>query len=73
MTKAEQQALEWLRERGGDAAIARTKAGGNQIMAQGEVAPFMRSTWNSLANQGLLEFYGGAKHGGKGSGRLRLI
>lgn len=69
MTKSEQKALEWLRERGGDGCFDRNGI----AFAQGETAPVMRSTWNSLAKQGLLEFYGGAKDGGKGYGRLRLI
>jgi hypothetical protein len=68
MTKAEQQALKWLREHGGDGCFDKSGV----AFAQGETAPVMRSTWNSLANQGYVEFYGGVKDGGKSYGRLRL-
>lgn len=54
-TKAAQVALKWLRERGGSAAIAKTKAGGRIYLAAGETGPFMPSTVKQLLGLGLLE------------------
>lgn len=56
MTRAESEALTWLREHGGDGVFAGRDR--QALLAQGETAPFMRSTWNSLCAQGLVEFYG---------------
>lgn len=69
MTEAQKRAYKWLKERGGDGCFDKNGV----AFAQGETAPFERKTWNALRNEGLLEFYGGAKTGGKGYGRLRLI
>lgn len=69
MTKHQQAAYEWLKARGGDGCFDKNGV----AFAQGETAPVERKTWNALAKLGLLEFYGGAKSGGKGYGRLRLI
>lgn len=68
MTKSEQKALAWLRERGGDGCFDKNGI----AFAQGETAPVMRATWNSLASQGHIEFYGGVRDGGKSYGRLRI-
>ena len=64
LTAAHKDALKWMREHGGDAAVARTKAGGRQIMAQGEVAPFSPATFRALVDAGLAEY---------ADGRFRLI
>ena len=48
MTDAQQQALRWLRERNGTGVIARDGV----VVAGGERAPFMRSTWNALKAAG---------------------
>lgn len=69
MNKTQEKALAWLRERGGDGCFDKHGV----AFAQGETAPFTRHTWNALRDLGLLEFYGGAKTGGSGYGRLRLI
>ena len=66
MTKAQEQALKWLREHGGDAVFDRYGV----ALAMGETAPFQRSTWNGLRDLGLVEFYNPA---GKGRGRMRLL
>lgn len=54
-TKAAAEALKWLREHGGSAAVAKTKAGGRIYLAEGENGPFMPSTVNQLERLGLLE------------------
>lgn len=69
MTKSQGAALKWLKERGGDGCFDRHGV----AFAQGETAPFARCTWNGLRDEGLLEFYGGRRDGGRGYGRLRLI
>lgn len=65
MTKSQQQAVEWLKRRGGDGVFDNNGV----LLVAGESAPFTRSTWNALAALGLVEFY---KPTGKGRGRLRL-
>ena len=65
MTPSHKEALEWLRKHGGDAAFDKFGV----ALAMGENAPFMRSTWNALAQAGLVEFYNPF---GKGRGRVRL-
>lgn len=62
-TEAGRAALQWLADHGGDGVFAET---GNQVLlAQGERAPVMRSTWNALHKLGYVEFYG--------RGRARLV
>jgi len=64
MTRATEQALEWLRRRNGDGMFDKNGV----VLAAGESAPFMRSTWNKLQALGKIEFYGGKT----GKGRLRI-
>jgi len=54
-TKAAQAALKWLRDHGGSAAIAKTKAGGRIYLAGGEQGKFMPSTVKQLVSLGLVE------------------
>ncbi|MCJ8158836.1 hypothetical protein [Sphingomonas sp. LaA6.9] len=56
LTSAHKQALKWMSERGGDAAVARVKGGGRIYLAQGEHAPFMPSTARALIDAGLAEY-----------------
>ncbi|WP_342711528.1 hypothetical protein AAFG13_06710 [Bradyrhizobium sp. B124] len=65
LTHAQREALRWLSEHNGDGCFDRNGV----LLAAGELAPFMRSTWNALAAVGLVEFYNPA---GKGRGRVRL-
>lgn len=65
MTKAQEAALAWLRERNGDGCFDRNGV----LLAAGEAAPVTRGTWNALRDLGLVEFY---KPTGKGRGRCRL-
>jgi hypothetical protein len=65
LTKSQQFALRWLREHGGDGVFDRNGV----LLAMGERAPIMRTTWNVLGAAGLVEFYNPA---GKGHGRLRV-
>lgn len=48
-------AVEWLRERGGECAVAKTIAGGRVYLAQGEVGPFQPATIKKLVEAGLVE------------------
>lgn len=48
-------ALRWLAERNGDGSYG---GKGNVLVAAGEVAPFMRATFNAMAKEGLVELYG---------------
>lgn len=56
MTRSESEALKWLSEHGGDGVFAGRDH--QALLAQGETAPFMRSTWNAFARLGRVEFYG---------------
>ena len=66
LTKSQAEALRWLLDRSGDGVFDRDGV----LLAAGELAPFMRSTWNALRDLGLVEFYNPA---GKGRGRCRII
>lgn len=46
-------ALKWLRNRNGDGVFDRNQV----LVAGGDRAPVMRSTWNKLSGAGLVEFY----------------
>lgn len=46
-------ALKWLRSRNGDGVFDRNQV----LIAGGERAPVMRSTWSKLADAGLVELY----------------
>ncbi|KRR21889.1 hypothetical protein [Bradyrhizobium retamae] len=65
LTQSQRDALKWLSEHNGDGVFDRNGV----LLAAGELAPFVRSTWNALAALGLVQFYNPA---GKGRGRLRL-
>lgn len=69
MTPAQTQALKWLREHSGDGCLDKNGV----VLAAGETAPFMRSTWNALRDAGLIEFYFRGVNGGKGRGRIRVV
>lgn len=56
MTPAHKDAFEWLKKHGGDGVFAEKNH--QVLLAQGERAPFMRSTWNALVAAGKCEFYG---------------
>ncbi|TAK50257.1 MAG: hypothetical protein EPO23_03360 [Xanthobacteraceae bacterium] len=60
------QALDWLRRHGADGMFDKNGV----LLASGDLAPFMRSTWNALRDLGLVEFYNPTP--GKGRGRVRL-
>lgn len=53
LTQSQRQALEWLEKHGSDGCFDRNGI----VLAAGENAPFMRSTWNALAGAGAVEFY----------------
>lgn len=66
MTKSQAEALRWLRQHTGDGVFDRNGV----LLAAGESAPFMRSTWNALRDLGLVEFYG---RDVKRRSRLRIV
>jgi hypothetical protein len=53
LTKSQKSALLWFRNRGGDGMFNYN----GTLVAAGQLAPVMRSTWNILRDQGLLESY----------------
>lgn len=53
LTKAQKSALKWLINRNGDGVFGRDQV----LIAGGCRAPIMRSTWNKLAEAGMVEFY----------------
>jgi hypothetical protein len=55
LTAAQKSALLWLRNRNGDGMFDRPHGG--VVLASGDYAPVMRSTWNALSTIGLVEFY----------------
>ena len=65
LTNAQRDALKWLAEHNGDGVFDRYGV----LLAAGELAPVMRSTWNALRVFGLVEFYNPAS---KGYGRVKL-
>jgi DNA-binding MarR family transcriptional regulator len=62
LTEAQRAALRWLREHNGDGVFDVNHV----LLAAGENAPVMRSTWNKLSEAGFVEFYQDRK-------RLRLV
>lgn len=69
MKAAASAALKWMRDHGGDAAVARCREGGRIYLAQGEHGPFMPSTARQLIDAGLAEY---VDQGGRKSARFRL-
>lgn len=69
LTKASKDALRWMQERGGDAAVARVNGGGRYILAAGETGPFQFSTCRKLIDAGLAEY---VDMNGKKAVRFRL-
>lgn len=65
MTDSQKKALKWLRDRGGSGTFDKHGV----LIASGEGAPFMRSTWNGLQKIGLLAF---SNPTGKSYGRASL-
>lgn len=66
LTPNQAAALKWLREHTGDGCFDRNGV----LLAAGETAPFMRSTWNALRDAGKVEIY---KPAAKGRGRCRVL
>lgn len=67
--KSVQSALKWMREHGGDCAVARVKGGGRIYLAQGEHGPFLPSVARKMIDLGLAEY---VDMNGKKSVRFRL-
>lgn len=53
LTEAQRAALRWLREHNGDGLFDKCGV----LVAAGERAPVMRSTWNLLRDARFVEFY----------------
>lgn len=62
ITEAQRTALRWLKQHNGDGLFSRDGV----LLAAGERAPVMRSTWNALERAGFVEFYAERK-------RLRAV
>lgn len=56
MTDAQKKALEWLTERGGSAAFAKTKLGGHYWLARGEICPCTYMTIKALVDAGKAKY-----------------
>ncbi len=69
-TVAMERAERWLRDRGGDCAVARVNGGGRIYLAQGEHAPFLPSTARALIDAGRAEY---VDLNGRKAVRFRLI
>lgn len=65
LTASQREALEWFAKHNGDGCFDKNGV----LLAAGESAPFMRSTWNALRDAGHVEFYAA----GGGRPRLRLL
>jgi hypothetical protein len=65
ITKAQQAALEWLKEHNGTGVFDKTGV----LLAAGERAPFMRSTWNALRDAGLIDMW---RIGNRGPARVAV-
>jgi hypothetical protein len=66
VTKAQRRALEWLAKRNGDGIFDVHGV----LVAAGERAPFMRSTWNKLRDAGLVEIY---RVHSRGASRCKVV
>lgn len=66
MTEAQQKALQWLVDRGGDGIFN----DGGVLSVAGEIAPYLPGAWNALCDLGKVEFYNPT---GEGRGRCRVI
>ncbi len=64
------EVVRWLRERGGDAAFARTRSGGRSFLAQGDVAPFTIGIFSALVKAGRAEY---SRDGQGRITRIRLV
>lgn len=53
MTRAQKLATRWLSEHNADGGFDRHGV----LIAGGEKAPFMRSTWNAICEAGMAELY----------------
>lgn len=57
LTEAQRAALRWLKSHNGDGVFDT----GGVLLAAGENAPVMRSTWNKLRDAGFVEIYEGGR------------
>ena len=55
MTESQERALKWFKEHGGDGV--RQGHGRQQVLAGGEVGPFIWKTWKALIDAGFIEAY----------------
>jgi len=53
LTEAQRAALKWLREHNGTGIFDKNGV----LLAAGELAPFMRSTWSALRDAGLVDIF----------------
>jgi len=65
LTKSQEAALKWLREHNGTGVFDKNGV----LLAAGELAPFMRSTWNKLRDAGLIDMW---RIGNRGPARVAV-
>lgn len=65
LTKAQEAALKWLREHNGTGVFDKHGV----LLAAGELAPFMRSTWNALRDAGKVDIF---RIGNRGPARVAV-
>jgi hypothetical protein len=65
LTKAQKDALQWLRDHNGTGLFDKNGV----LLASGELAPVRRSTWNALREAGKVEIY---RDGVRGPARVRV-
>ena len=66
LTKSQCAALQWLREHNGTGLFDKHGV----VLAAGESAPFMRSTWNALREAGKVRIY---RDGVRGPSRIDVV
>lgn len=65
LSESAKAAWKWLKDHNGDGGFDKNGV----LLAGGEQAPFMRSTWNTLRDAGAVEFY---RNGQRGRPRVRV-
>jgi hypothetical protein len=65
LTKSQREALQWLKEHNGTGVFDKNGV----LLAAGESAPFMRSTWNALRDAGQIDMW---RIGNRGPARVAV-
>jgi hypothetical protein len=65
LTQSQADALKWLRDHNGTGVFNKNGV----LLAAGELAPFMRSTWNALSKAGMVDIW---RPGTRGPKRVQV-